>query len=179
MSQLPPDDFLEMISWLGRKAAEQERRNRNRRREGRIIQADPEKGLYRVRLREESGSQKAFDSPWLPVKALATGSLKIQAEPTVGQWVEVVSESGDLRDGVIEMSAYTEDNARPHDKAGELAVTVGEHRRVVDKDGAETVIGKSLVYRTSGGIAYHAEDDVVHETSGNVTFKSGGIVRFT
>ncbi|MGQ3671787.1 phage baseplate assembly protein V [Xanthobacter sp. TB0136] len=171
MSQLPPDDFLEMISWLGRQKAEQERRNRNRRREGRIIEANPEKGLYRVRLREENGSQKAFDSPWLQVKALASGALKIQAEPTVGQWVEVVSESGDLTDGVIEMSAYTEDNARPHNRAGELAVTVGGYRGVIDKDGAETTAAKARTHKTEG--------DVAHDVGGDVTFRTGGVVRFT
>lgn len=159
---LPPDDIIQMIPWLTRQKAEQERRNRNRRREGRIVAENTENGLYRVRFREAGAGVAAFDSPWLPVRAISSGGLKIQAEPTVGQWVEVVSESGDMRDGVIEMSAYHDEARRPHTKNGELAVSVGGYRSVIDKAGTEATTAKS---RT-------------HETEGDVVYRTGGVVRF-
>ncbi|SMC43051.1 Type VI secretion system, phage-baseplate injector [Fulvimarina manganoxydans] len=161
---LPPDDILQMIPWLVRQKAEEQRRNRNRRRAGRIIEAKPAEGLYRVRFRDEDGETPAFDSPWLPVRAVSTGGLKIQAEPTIGQWVEVVSESGEMIDGWIEMSGFNDDDPRPHDKNGELAVSVsdGAYRQTIAQNGSETT---KAVSRT-------------HNTDGDIDFNTGGIVRF-
>jgi len=132
---VPPDDLPGMVAWLARETAEMRRRDRNRRREGRIVEAKPAEGLYKVRFREASGDEPAFDGPWLKVRALSSGGLKIQAEPTVGQWVTVISESGELTDGVIDLSAYFSENDRPHDKNGELVITVGGMRGHVDADG--------------------------------------------
>lgn len=135
MSSLPPDDPLEMIGWLANEKAEENRRNRNRRRKGKVIEAKPAEGLYRVRFREAEGDAPAFDGPWLPVKALASGGLKIQAEPTIGQWVEVVSESGEMTDGWIEMGDFNSGDPRPHSKNGELAITVGGMTMIADENG--------------------------------------------
>lgn len=164
MSSLPPEDPIEMIGWLANEKAEENRRNRNRRRKGKIVDEKPAEGLYRVRFREQEGQEPAFDSPWLPVKALASGGLKIQAEPTIGQWVEVVSESGEIVDGWIEMGDYFDGAARPHDKNGEFAINVsdGAYRAVLAQDGSETTKAKSRV----------------HETDEDINFNTGGVVRF-
>jgi phage baseplate assembly protein gpV len=121
----PPDDLAGMIAHLTREVAELRRRERGRSRTGKIVDVDEAKGLYRVRLRDEGDDGPAFDSPWLPVEALASGALKIQGEPVMDQTVTVRSESGELTDGVIALSSFNGDDPRPHNKGGELKLTVG------------------------------------------------------
>ena len=119
----PPTDLPGVVAYLARRVAEIERRMRGRSQEGRVVEADPAQGRYRVALRE---GDDEFLSPWLRTEALSAGALRVQAEPTVGQTVRVRSESGDLTDGIIALSGYQdEDNIRPHDQNGEFYATVG------------------------------------------------------
>lgn len=161
---LPPDDILSMIPYLARQQAEQDRRNRNRRRKGKIVEENPSSGLYRVEFRAADGDSPAFKSPWLRVKSMSAGGVRIQCEPTIGQWVEVVSESGEMTDGWIEMSDFYEGSQRPHGQNGELATDVsgGAYRSVLAKDGSETT----------------KATERVHNTDGDVIFNTGGVVRF-
>ena len=122
---IPPDDLPGIIAYLSREVAELKRRERGRSRTGKIVAVDEAKGLYRVRLRDESDDGPAFDSPWLPVEALASGALKIQGEPVMGQTVTITSPSGELTDGVIALSSFNDSDPRPHNKGGELRLTVG------------------------------------------------------
>jgi len=122
---IPPDDLPGLVAHLTREIGDIKRRDRGRSRTGKIVDADEATGLYRVRLREEDGDGPAFDSPWLPVEALASGALKIQGEPVIGQTVTITSPSGELTDGVISLSSFNDDDPRPHDKGGELKLTVG------------------------------------------------------
>lgn len=122
---IPPDDLPGIIAHLSREMGELKRRERGRSRTGKIVDVDEERGLYRVRLREESADGPAFDSPWLSVEALASGALKIQGEPVMGQTVTINSPSGELTDGVIALSSFNDSDPRPHNKGGELKLTVG------------------------------------------------------
>jgi len=122
---IPPDDLPGIVAHLSRELGELKRRDRGRSRTGKIVEADEGKGLYRVRLREADGDTPAFDSPWLPVEALASGALKIQGEPVLGQTVTITSPSGEITDGVIALSSFNDDDPRPHNKGGELKLTVG------------------------------------------------------
>lgn len=162
---IPPDDLPGMVAWLSREIAELKRRDRNRSREGKITDADPAKGLYRVRLREAEGDEPAYDTAWIRVEALSTGAVKIQGEPVIGQPVRVKSESGDMTDAIISLSSFSDANQRPHDKNGELKISVsdGAYSQLLDSAGNEVT---KAVSRT-------------HETDGDVTFATGGIVRFT
>ncbi|WAJ26857.1 phage baseplate assembly protein V [Antarcticirhabdus aurantiaca] len=158
-----PEDLPGQVAWLVRQLAEMRRRERNRSREGTIVDARPADGLYRVRFRDPEGDAPAFDGPWMRVEALSSGTVKIQGEPVIGQSVTVRSESGDLTDGVIVLSSFSDANRRPHDKNGELKITVGEgFASLVSADGSEATKAKARV----------------HETAGDVIFRSGGIVRF-
>lgn len=118
----PPDDIAGMFAHLAREIDELKRRNRGRVREGKVSAVNYAAGLYRVDLGD------GFKSPWLPVEALASGALRIQAEPVIGQTVTVRSESGDITDAVIALSSFSDANARPHDKGGELVIDVGGTR---------------------------------------------------
>jgi phage baseplate assembly protein gpV len=151
--------LVDRIVELERRLADNDRRNRNRKRFGTIVAEKPAEGLYRVQLKAKGFGGKPFLSPWLPVKALASGGLKIQAEPTMGQQVAVVSESGDLTDGEIDLSVYDDANPRPHDRGGEFRMDVqGRHNMLVDGAGNQTVAGQ--------GAYTHSADGVIEFTAG-------------
>lgn len=160
----PPDDLPGMVAWLVREVAEMQRRERNRSREGYVVEEKPAEGLYKVRFREPEGNSPAYDSGWLKVEALSTGQVKIQGEPVVGQPVIVKSENGDLTDAVISLSSFNDENARPHDKNGELKISVsdGAYSSLLSSDGSE---------KTKAA-------ERQHDTDGDVIFNTGGIVRF-
>ncbi|WP_375261853.1 hypothetical protein [Palleronia sp.] len=117
-----PSRIGEQIAHLGRELAEVKRRERGRSREGTISAADPATGRYRV----DFGG--GFTGPWMQAEALSSGDLKIQGEPVVGQRVKVTSESGDLTDGVIALSSFTDASGRPKAANGELVITLAGHR---------------------------------------------------
>lgn len=102
--------LIDRIVEIERRLAEQERRNRNRRRTGTIAEVDHEKGLYRVKLGTENGGD--YLSGWIRPRQVAAGSVKIDVLLKQGEQVDVVSENGDLTDAMIEMSAYSDKNAR-------------------------------------------------------------------
>jgi phage baseplate assembly protein gpV len=117
-----PRTLPDQIADLYRRAAESERRARNRRRTGMIAQVDLQKGLYRVKLSEQAG--RPYLTGWIRPRQLGAGGVKIDLVLSEGEQVDVVSESGDLTDAMIEMSAYSEDNPRANTDTP-LLVTIG------------------------------------------------------
>jgi len=113
--------FIDRIVEAERRIAELERRGRNRKRTGVVAELDLKKGLARVRI---SDGDRPFLSPWVPWKEIAAGGIKSHIPPTVGEQVDLVSESGDLTDAVIDMSTPSNSNPRPHD--GPEAMVVHE-----------------------------------------------------
>lgn len=103
--------ILTKIIELEHRIAEQERKNRNRRRTGVIAEVDHEKGLYRVQLGKDDKGQP-YLTDWIRTRQLAAGGVKIDILLSVGEQVDVVSESGDLTDALIEMSTYSAQNPR-------------------------------------------------------------------
>jgi len=128
--------FLDRIVEIERRIAEQDRRSRNRRRTGTITVVDNTKGLARVKI---GGGEKPYLSPWVPWKEVSAGGTSTHIPPTIGQQVDLVSESGDLTDAVIDFSTHSNANPRPHD--GPEAVIVHGGTRIVLGDGAVQIIG--------------------------------------
>ncbi|WP_169576935.1 phage baseplate assembly protein V [Sediminimonas qiaohouensis] len=162
---IPPDDLPGIIAHLSREVGELKRRERGRSRTGKIVDVDEASGLYRVRLREESADGPAFDSPWLPVEALASGALKIQGEPVMGQTVTINSPSGELTDGVIALSSFNDSDPRPHNKGGELKVSVGDTsilatggNLTLSSNGSGIVIDGSGVAISGAGVTHNGTD---------------------
>lgn len=116
--------IIDRMVELGRRVADLERRNRNRRRVGVVTEIDHAKGLARVKFSEKP---KPYISPWMPWQEIAAGGIKTHIPPTVGEQVDVVSENGDLTDGIIEMSTPSNANPRPHD-GPELVIVRGNAR---------------------------------------------------
>jgi phage baseplate assembly protein gpV len=117
-----PRTLHEQMADLYRRLGEIERRNRNRKRTGTVSEVDYAKGLARVELSTQDG--KPYLSPWMPWKEIAAGGIKSHIPPTQGEQVDVVSESGDLTDAVIDMSTPSNANPRPHD-GPEAVITKG------------------------------------------------------
>jgi phage baseplate assembly protein gpV len=116
--------IIDRVVELGRRVADLERRNRNRRRTGVVTEVDHAKGLARVKFSEKP---KPYISPWMPWQEIAAGGIKTHIPPTVGEQVDVVSENGELTDGIIEMSTPSNANPRPHDGPG-LVIVRGDAR---------------------------------------------------
>lgn len=123
-----PDTQPEQMAWLASQIADLKRQARNRKRTGTIAEVDHKKGLARVKLSEPDG--KPYLSGWLPWKEVASGGIKSHIPPTVGEQVDVLSESGDLTDGVIDMSTPSNQNPRPHD-GSEAVITKGASKLLI------------------------------------------------
>lgn len=123
-----PKTLPEQIAWIAGQVAEIKRQARNRKRTGKVAVVDHKKGLARVEISRTDG--KPFLSPWVPWKEVASGSIKSHIPPTIGEQVDLVSESGDLTDAVIDMSTPSNENPRPHD-GPEAVITKGESRFVI------------------------------------------------
>lgn len=137
-----PRTLPEQVADLYRRLAEVERRNRNRKRTGKIAEIDFENGLARVELSTQDG--KPYLSPWMPWKEIASGGIKSHIPPTIGEQVDVVSESGDLTDAVIDMSVPSSANPRPHD-GPEAVITKGDSRITISDDAFVIRAGKIVL----------------------------------
>lgn len=140
-----PRTLSEQVADIYRRLAESERRARNRKRTGKVAEVDTKKGLARVELSSQDG--KTFLSGWLPWKEIASGGIKSHIPPTVGEQVDVVSENGDLSDGVIDMSTPSNANPRPHDGA-EAVITKGNSRIVISDDEVTISAGEIVLEGT-------------------------------
>ena len=141
MSDHFPTDVRDQIPWIIAEIAELKRRDRNRKRTGIVDEVDLEKGLARVKF--EDRDTGPYLGPLMPWKEIAAGDIKTHIPPTVGEQVDVVSESGDLSDGVIDMSTPSNENPRPHNGA-EAVITKGDVRIEI-ADNLTTVTSPSVI----------------------------------
>jgi phage baseplate assembly protein gpV len=145
--------FLDRIVEIERKLAESERRNRNRRRTGTVSEIDHGRGLARVQI---SAGDRPYVTPWVPWKEIAAGGISSHIPPTVGQQVDVLSESGDLTDAVIDFSTHSNANPRPHDGPegvivhGSTRITIGASNVEIITDSA-TVTASTIVLNAGAG----------------------------
>lgn len=155
-----PRTIPEQLAWLANQIADMKRQARNRKRTGKVAEVDHKKGLARVEISKPDG--QAFLSPWLPWKEVASGGIKSHIPPTVGEQVDLVSESGDLTDAVIDMSTPSNDNPRPHD--GPEAVIV--------KGNSRLQIGEDVISVSSSKITLTADKLQLH---GDVEIEGGSL----
>ncbi len=159
--------FLDRLVELERKVSEQERRNRNRKRTGVIEQVDPAKGLARVKIAD---GDRPYLSPWVPWKEVSAGGTTSHIPPTVGQQVDIVSESGDMTDGVIDFSTHSNANPRPHD--GPEAVIVHGGTRIVIGDGEVEITANVKI---NGDLAVEGSSVTHNGTNIGDTHVHGGV----
>ncbi len=168
--------FLNRIVELERKFAEADRRARNRKRTGTIseVGSGENAGKYRVKISETDGNP--YLTPWMKTRTVGAGVVKIDVVRKVGEQVDVISESGDLTDAVIDMSTYSDANAREnggntplHIKVdGDGAIICGTLSITADVTitGALSIVGASVTHNgvnigdshVHGGITVGAAD---------------------
>lgn len=121
-------DLPDIIADLYHRIADLERRQQNARRTGTVESVDPDKGLARVRLNEDAKDGKPYLTAEIPWKMPSNGAVSINIPPSVGQQVDVVSESGDLTDATIDASLRSNANPLPGANPGDGVVTTGSTR---------------------------------------------------
>lgn len=121
-----PKTLTGQVADLYYRLAEIERRARNRKRTGTIAEvgSGENAGKYRVQLSEQGG--KPFLSPWMKARTVGAGGVKIDVVRIVGEQVDVVSESGDLTDASIDLSTYSDENARANGENVPLHIKIGD-----------------------------------------------------
>lgn len=155
-------NFSDVILNLQMRVADLERRRRNAKRTGTVDEVDTKTGLARVTLID---GEKKFKTGWLPWKEVAAGMTSTHIPPVIGQQVDVLSENGDLTDGVIDFSIHSTRNKRPHD--GPQAVIVHGKTRITLDEGVVDL-------RTDSKVTVSCADIVTLDTrdthiTGNLT----------
>lgn len=159
--------LIDRIVEIERRLAEQERRNRNRRRTGTIAEADHAKGLYRVKIGQSDDGD--YLTGWIRPRQLAAGGVKIDVLLNEGEQVDVVSENGDLTDAMVEMSAYSDKNARENSDtpmhikiAGDAVIIAAKVRITADVEitGRLDVTGDGVTHNGTNIGDTHRHDGV-------------------
>ena len=127
--------FADRLVDIFTRIEELERRFENRQRTGTIHEVDAEKGLARVKLGEDPETGEPYLSAWVPWKEISMGFIKTHFPPEPGEQVKLVSESGDLTDAVIDYSLPSNQFKRPHNKAREAMIKIGEKTSLLMTEG--------------------------------------------
>lgn len=145
--------LAEIIDDLRRRVSELERRAGSKKRTGVITEVDAAKGLARVKLTD---GDKPLVTGWIPWAEPSAGANKTHNPPSVGQQVEIMSETGDLHDASIQGSLNSDLNGRPSAAGDEyVLVSVGAASIKVSGGGAEivfTIGGYSLTLSAAGAV---------------------------
>lgn len=143
----------EQLDDMRRRLAELERRVGSQGRTGVVTEVDAANGLARVQLTEGDAPML---TGWLPWTEPAAGANKTHNPPSVGQQVEIRSESGDLHDATIQGSVNSSANGRPSGAGDEFVLLS---------------VGAASIKATGGGSAI-----VITVGGYSITFASGGTV---
>ena len=156
-----PSDLSNIIATMHYRIGELERRFQNKERTGIVVEADYEKGLYRVQLLEKDKTGKPYLTPWIPRRETAAGSNKTHYPLSIGEQVCVISQSGDLSDAEISHSLACSCNPRPSNKGDEYILSqVGPFELRVS-DGGQTAfikVGNTSLKMTEGKFEVRAPD---------------------
>lgn len=174
-----PKSLPEQIANIYYRIGEIERRGRNRKRKGTIseVGTGENAGKYKVKLSENGG--KPFVSGWIKSRVLGGGATKIDVMRRVGEQVDVISENGDLTDAEIDLSTYSDENARENGEDVPLHIKIGDTVFAVSGDtvaitaadivingdvtitGAVTIEGTSLTHNSKNVGSDHEHVDVM------------------
>jgi phage baseplate assembly protein V len=174
LTNVVPDTLEGQFVWLVQKVADLERRSRNRKRLGKIVEVNAEKGVARVQL-SESDDNTPYLTPWIPWREHSAGAHKTHYPPSVGEQVYVTSENGDMTEGEIDRSMNSTANPRPSKKGDEFVLSeVGKHKDNVEDGGNKRTIkvgGASIVAEDSKLVLSVGGSSITIE-GGKITIKS-------
>lgn len=144
--------LADQVAELWHHVEEVERRKQNSRRTGTITQVDAAKGMARVQLNQDPTTGQPYLSPWVPWKMPSMGAFKVNIPPSVGQQIELVSETGDLTDSIIDHSTQSDANPQPSANPGESMSTTGSTSVFIGPD--KVVISTPNYQVKSGKVEY-------------------------
>lgn len=121
-------DLPDILADVYHRIADLERRLQNSRRTGTVESVDPSRGTARVRLNDDPKTGAPYLTAEIPWKMPSNGAVSVNIPPSVDQQVDVVSESGDLTDAMIDASLRSSANPLPGAQSGEGVVTTGQTR---------------------------------------------------
>jgi phage baseplate assembly protein gpV len=114
MSRGIPSNSEDQIADLYRRVAELERRIQNQKRTGKVLKVDPAKGIQ-VELDVDPVTGQRDSTDWIPWQEQSMGGTKSHFPPSVGEQVDISSETGDGHDWRATFSTPSDDNKRPFD----------------------------------------------------------------
>lgn len=143
----------EQLDDMRRRLAQLERRIFSQGRTGVVTEVDAANGLARVQLTE---GDPPMVTGWLPWVEASAGANRTHNPPSVGQQVEIRSESGDLHDATIQGSLNSAANGRPSG-AGDEFVLLSVGSASIKATGGGTAIvftigGYSLTLSAAGAV---------------------------
>lgn len=143
----------EQLDDMRRRLSELERRIGSQGRTGVVTEVDAANGLARVQLTE---GDTPMMTGWIPWVEPAAGANKTHNPPSVGQQVEISSESGDLHDASIQGSLNSATNGRPSGVGDEFVLlSVGSASIKATGGGSAIIItvgGYSLTLSSAGAV---------------------------
>ena len=162
-----PSGLAEQISELFLASTDRVRRDRNRKRVGKICEVDAEKGLVRVQLNEGKGGYPPMLSPWALWDEQSMGANRSHMPPSIGQQVELFSENGDFTDAVVARSLPSDDITRPSTAADEYILSMFADTLLRTKAGQALIKSALGELGDEGGPAVARVGDMVSVTAGS------------
>ncbi|MEH6521222.1 phage baseplate assembly protein V [Sulfitobacter sp.] len=143
----------EQLDDMRRRLAALERRIGSQGRTGVVTEVDAVNGFARVQLTEGDAPML---TGWIPWVEPAAGANKTHNPPSVGQQVEIKSESGDLHDATIQGSLNSASNGRPSGASDEFVLLSVGSASIKATDGGSAIViavgGYSLTLSAAGAV---------------------------
>lgn len=155
--------------------AELSRRVENMIRIGTIAEIDHEARRVRVKSGE-------LDTNWLKWRSDRAGATRTWNPPTVGEQVMILSPSGELANGIVMPSIYSDAFDSPSDSADEHVTEYPDGARIVYNHATQVlnISGiKDLVITATGNVNISNDGDAVVNTAGKVDVMAGGKAKVT
>lgn len=169
--------FDDIMGKLREQGARTQHQLRGKTRTGTISEVDAARGRARVRLQE---GDTPFVTGWLPWSEPSAGANKTHTPPSVGQQVQIASESGFLTDAVIQGSLNSDANGRPSSKGDEVVLASLGDASVVVTDGGSAMslkVGGAELKITSAGFEFTGGKVTNNGTNIGDTHTHGGVLK--
>ncbi len=156
--------------------AEIERRNQIKEIKGKVIEADYEKGLYRV------SDGQGFESGWLPLKTNRAGGDQSYMALDMGEQVTIECSNGDPSQAHIVGSFYNNDSEQPSSSPDKHIMqykngTKIEHDRDNDSILVHLPSGGAITVNADGGTAWLGDINITGDINvkGNINVTGGDV----
>ena len=116
---------------------------------GKIKEVDASKAQVRVVIGTDEDGAEVL-SPWVPYKQTA-GAMKFHNPPSVGQTMDIRSESGDISQGIAEAFHWSDDNPANSTAGDAHKLTFGDVTIDLSNGGLKLTCGGATFEFTGGG----------------------------